>query len=223
MLIHRIKLTISNAYLVDTGQHLLLVDCGMPNDFHRLVAKIEALGYHPYDIDYILLTHGHVDHCGSAAQFIQHYNLTTVIHKDDVHLVTTGQNGELQTTNFVSKWVKRFIVKPFPPFHPGITLDEADDLDAFLPEVRCFSLPGHTEGSLGFFFQNGHIIVGDVLMGGFLGGALFSTRPNYHYFINDKIRLNESIKKIGKTGAQKILPGHGSTLKGVDVRKRFTP
>jgi hydroxyacylglutathione hydrolase len=219
MLIHRLKLPIANAYLVDTGQHLLLVDCGMPNDFNRLVAKIEALGYHPYDIDYILLTHGHVDHCGTAAQFVQQYNLTTVIHKDDAHLVLAGQNGELQTTNFVSKMVKRFIVKPFPAFKPGITLDAADDLDALLPEVRCFHLPGHTKGSIGFLFQNGKMIVGDTLMGGFLGGALFPSRPQYHYFINEPIRLKDSIKAILKTGAQQILPGHGNVLKAVNVRK----
>lgn len=221
MQIHRLKLSVSNAYLVNTGQHLLLVDCGLPKDFDRIVEKIESLGYHPYDIDYILLTHAHADHCGSAAQFMQVYNLTTVLHKADVPLCVSGQSGELQATNFVSKCIKRFLKGDYPAFKPGITLDEADDLDAFLPEVRSYALPGHTQGSLGFLFQNGEMIVGDLLMGGYFGGKMFPKIPQFHYFIEDRIRLMESIKKVNKTGAQLIHVGHGGALKATEIRRKI--
>ena len=52
-------------FLLETKQARILVDCGMfqggPNEAIR---NRVPLGYEPADIDAILLTHAHLDHCG---------------------------------------------------------------------------------------------------------------------------------------------------------------
>jgi len=59
-----------NAYLVNTGQQLILVDAGSAKLFGPtlgfLVDHIKAAGYDPAQVDLILVTHLHADHVGGV-------------------------------------------------------------------------------------------------------------------------------------------------------------
>ncbi|NLZ17797.1 MAG: MBL fold metallo-hydrolase [Desulfobulbaceae bacterium] len=58
-----------NAYLVNTGAHLVLVDAGASKAFNpnlgNLLDNMRAAGYTPAQVDTILLTHLHPDHVGA--------------------------------------------------------------------------------------------------------------------------------------------------------------
>lgn len=61
--------TAFNAFLINTGKHLILVDSGagacIGETAGMLSANMKASGYKPADVDTILLTHLHLDHvCG---------------------------------------------------------------------------------------------------------------------------------------------------------------
>jgi len=57
-----------NAYLVNTGSHLVLIDTGAAGLFGPTLGKIpenmKASGYYPSEVDTILITHMHGDHVG---------------------------------------------------------------------------------------------------------------------------------------------------------------
>ena len=57
-----------NAYLINTGSQLVLVDVGAGSVFGptlgKLVANLKASGYAPEQVDAILITHLHGDHAG---------------------------------------------------------------------------------------------------------------------------------------------------------------
>lgn len=54
-----------SCYLVETDGHKLLVDCGMFQGSRRIrELNYEDFHFNPADIDCVLLTHAHVDHCG---------------------------------------------------------------------------------------------------------------------------------------------------------------
>ncbi|MCC2956493.1 MBL fold metallo-hydrolase [Massilia sp. IC2-477] len=70
--------TSDNAYLVNTGSKLILIDSGAGSFFGptlgKLVANMKAAGYQPEQVDEIYITHFHGDHVGglvnnSAAVF----------------------------------------------------------------------------------------------------------------------------------------------------------
>lgn len=61
--------TSMNAFVVHTGQHLLLVDTGAGSSFgpevgNHLLRNLQAAGYSAEDMDAVLLTHVHGDHSG---------------------------------------------------------------------------------------------------------------------------------------------------------------
>lgn len=62
-----------NAYLIDTGSRILLVDTGAgrlfgPDMGGRLPAALAAAGYRPEQVDDILITHMHTDHSGGLTE-----------------------------------------------------------------------------------------------------------------------------------------------------------
>src|SRR6476659_482951 len=60
-----------NAFLVNTGAKLVLIDTGTGGNFGptagRLVANLQAAGYRPEQVDDIFITHFHGDHLGGLA------------------------------------------------------------------------------------------------------------------------------------------------------------
>ncbi|MGZ9076297.1 MAG: MBL fold metallo-hydrolase, partial [Burkholderiaceae bacterium] len=57
-----------NAYLINTGSKLVLIDAGSGTFFGptvgKLMANLKASGYQPEQIDEIYITHMHADHVG---------------------------------------------------------------------------------------------------------------------------------------------------------------
>ena len=54
-----------SCHLVECGDTRILIDCGMYQGGHDLEEENQApLGFDPSTIDYLLLTHAHLDHCG---------------------------------------------------------------------------------------------------------------------------------------------------------------
>ena len=62
-----------SCHLVDTGSSRLLVDCGMyqgSKSLNRL--NYEPFAFEPESIDFVINTHGHIDHCGLLPKLVKH-------------------------------------------------------------------------------------------------------------------------------------------------------
>ncbi|TFZ50099.1 MBL fold metallo-hydrolase [Serratia proteamaculans] len=61
-----------NAYLINTGSKLVLIDTGagqlLGDGLGKLIANLKAAGYQPQQVDEIYLTHMHPDHLGGLTQ-----------------------------------------------------------------------------------------------------------------------------------------------------------
>lgn len=56
-----------------------------------------------------------------------------------------------------------------------------------------------------------------------MGGNLFGTRPNDHYFAEDLNAVHESLHALlFKTDAKTFYVGHGGPLQRNDVERRFS-
>lgn len=62
-----------NATLVQSGDTLLMVDCGFST--RETVARMDRLGVAPQDLAAILVTHEHTDHCSGVARLSRKYQL----------------------------------------------------------------------------------------------------------------------------------------------------
>lgn len=60
-------------YIIECGQTKIMVDCGL----FQGAPELQELNYQPFpydpkSINYVLITHSHLDHCGRLAQLVKH-------------------------------------------------------------------------------------------------------------------------------------------------------
>src|ERR1700722_816067 len=102
-MLHILRLALPNVYLL-TGERAILIDAGRPTDVPRILAFLQA---HQIDnLALILLTHGHWDHAGGAAQLRAVTKAPIALHRADVELVRTGTNGTLKATNVTGRLIR---------------------------------------------------------------------------------------------------------------------
>lgn len=69
------------AYLVVTGGRGAFIDCGTHHSVPRMLAALGNAGLAPADVDWLILTHVHLDHAGGAGELIAHLpNAKLVVH-----------------------------------------------------------------------------------------------------------------------------------------------
>jgi glyoxylase-like metal-dependent hydrolase (beta-lactamase superfamily II) len=198
------------------------VDTGAPNEADKILAAIQKTGINIKDISLLLHTHGHFDHAGSTAALKRKLNIPIAVHTNDAFMLRQGINGEIKPRNFEAQFIKTIVPKSFEPSEPDILLEEEMLLTGFGVNAKVIFTPGHTKGSLTVLSESNEAIVGDVMMGGWVGGAVFGSRPNYHYFIDDLDQVHASIKKIMRFKPTKVYVGHGGPLNGIDIMQRFS-
>ncbi|MDN5863837.1 MAG: MBL fold metallo-hydrolase [Gammaproteobacteria bacterium] len=81
------------SHLVVRNGHAAFVDCGTNHSVPYLLAALKALEVAPEAVDYLFLTHIHLDHAGGAGRLMEALpHATCVVHpKGAPHLSDTGQ------------------------------------------------------------------------------------------------------------------------------------
>ncbi len=221
MKIAHIKLTFSNAYLL-TGRKTVIVDTGSPGEEAKLLRAAERAGVRPEDMSLILHTHAHFDHAGSTAALVKTLNIPAVVHRADEEMMRTGKMNPLKPLGLEGRILMAVLRATFPPSAPDLVADETFDLSAFGVEGRILPTPGHTAGSISVLLPDGAAIVGDVMMGGYMGGSLFGSRPKYHYYADDLDAVHKSIRALLDAGVKTFYVGHGGPLQRADVERHFS-
>jgi glyoxylase-like metal-dependent hydrolase (beta-lactamase superfamily II) len=150
------------------GDTNFIVDVGPSVTAPGLIKTLENLGV--AHLDYILLTHIHIDHAGGIGELAQHFAETPIIcHSAGIkHLSdpTRLWEGTIKTLGAIGQG-----------YGPIKGVDEKRFLDAEYfksKEIRCFLTPGHSAHHVSF-------MAGDYLFAGEAGGVCFSIGPDYQY------------------------------------------
>ncbi len=215
-----IPLGITKAFLVkDEGA--ILVDTGSPNDENRIVAALHSSKVAPEALKLILLTHGHYDHCGSTRKLRDFTSAPVAIHERDVALLKRGRVESLTPIAFGARLVKLISFRRFLPDDPDVVITQEMDLRAYGVNGKILFTPGHTAGSISVLLAGGEAIVGDLMVGGYLGGFLFPGHPGYHYFADDVAAVQQSIRKLMALNPKIVYVAHGGPLQPAAIRRRF--
>ena len=154
-------------------------------------------------IEKILLTHGHIDHCGASAELKEILDIPIEgPHVDDQFWI--DQLPE-QGRQFGFPILKKFV--------PDRYLDEDDEVSFGDIHMKVKHCPGHTPGHVIFYEENERLaFVGDVLFRGSIGRTDFP-RGDFSTLINS---ITTKLWPLGNDVT--FIPGHGPTSTFGDER-----
>lgn len=159
-----------NAYLVNTGTKLILIDTGAGALFGttlgKLVANLKASGYEPSQVDDIFITHLHGDHVGGlmAGGAIAFPNASVHVDQLDSDFWLSQANMDkapaenkgffLGAMNSLNPYIA---AKKFAPFNGSAEL---------VPGVKSYSTYGHTAGHTVYVVESDGqklLLIGDLI------------------------------------------------------------
>ena len=167
--IHLIK-NPHNTYFVSsvliTGESLTLIDAGRVESPSRTIYPyIRALGRDPEEIDLIVLTHAHWDHCAGAAQIKMETGCEVAVHtRGETYL----KNPRKVTMELGSRFpgIPAGSMAEFGAVEPVTPLEEGSEIHLDGRKLKVIHTPGHSACSCCIVEPDlGLYITGDTIQG----------------------------------------------------------
>jgi len=218
--IYQMVLGFDNCYIL-RGRFCILIDGGSLGQGDNFRKNIQKLAMKPEEIKLIVLTHGHWDHIGSAADIKDISGARIAMHRweKDVlekSLQPTPPGGTLWGQILV--WLIS-LCKPFSHISPAKVDIILGDEDVSLAEYgiagRIIHTPGHSAGSVSVLLDSGEAFVGDLAMAGF--PLRFS--PGLPILAENMEQVRKSWQKLLSAGAETIYPAHGKPFSADIIRR----
>ncbi|MFC1942085.1 MBL fold metallo-hydrolase [Chloroflexota bacterium] len=205
-------------YLV-RGEINAIIDTGTSESpLDDIAPALKDLGLTLADIDLILNTHGHLDHTGGNTAVKSAGNAQILIHANDATLIQNHELyfeecfGPMVTALLGSRQLEKerehFLQVAGPNIAPDRQLKNNDVIELGDEcDLRVIHLPGHSSGSVGFYWEKeGILFTGDSVQGlGKDAGAL----P----ILDDLAAYGESLKRLEQIPLKLMVQAHD--LRGV--------
>src|SRR5215212_8189738 len=141
-------------YLVDGGDELALIDCGMAagNSLERILSNVRADGLDLERITKVIVTHYHMDHAGGAARFRECLGVEVVAPADAARALRTGdeQAVALDVAKAAGFYAADYRFQPVEVAHEA---REGDRIPVGSLELEVFETPGHCDGHVSLLLQ----------------------------------------------------------------------
>ncbi len=189
-------------YVWRDGDSATLIDTGAPSSGAQIAAAVPG-------IDRVVLTHGHVDHVGSAAE-LRHTTGARVMAGAGDAAVIRG-DGDMPSAVFedwelpIYERVSEGLPATAPPVPVDRELNDGDVLD-FGGGAHVLAIPGHTEGSIAVHLpEYGVLFTGDTIAN--VGSVMLGT------FNQDRARTVASFQRLAALDVETACFGHGEPIR----------
>ena len=174
-----------NLYLLDSGSHRILIDSGFPGKLNDLGRAMRPSGFCVQSIDYLFVTHFHVDHAG-AVQELKNNGVEFILFDIQSNAIAEMERMTL------SKW-------PYVLLERNDRMLSIDQSRAFLYEIgiegQFVHTHGHSDDSVSLLLDSGETFTGDL---------------RAEFLLDDASSLeSKSWHELRKLGAQRVYPSHG--------------
>ena len=219
--IHTLPLGVANTFIVKE-RGTILIDCGAPKKANAFIKHLPATGIKPEDIQLIIITHGHWDHIGSAADIKEITGAKIAMHHREKDRLEKLSQPPLKGVGAWGSFLAKTMAAVMTPFihirsaEVDIVLEDTTfSLNDYGIAGRIVYSPGHTVGSVSILLDSGEAIVGDMAM----NSLPMRLSPGLPIFAENLPQLIESWRKLLKADVKSIYPSHGGPFSPDIMRK----
>ncbi|MET0255098.1 MAG: MBL fold metallo-hydrolase [Luteibacter sp.] len=155
------------AYLVVERGHAAFIDSGTTHSLPRFLDALSAAGLEPRDVDWVILTHVHLDHAGGAGELMRHLpNATLAVHPRGArHMIDPSALVAGAAGVYGEDAVRRDYGDIVPvPEHRVVQASDGFVIDLAGRALLCLDTPGHARH---------HIAIHDERASAFFTGDIF--------------------------------------------------
>lgn len=197
----RIACGMANAYLLHGDGGSILIDTGAEKYREKVAKACQNAG-----VRLILLTHGHFDHCQSAAYLTRRLKCSIGIAVEDAALLERNEKRKVYGKGILGRFYadasnRNIEQNEIEAVTPDVILEDGMSLGEYGVDAKTVKLPGHTAGSVGVLCDTGELFVGDAMQ-----NILF---PSAAWCYEDYEKAKESAAIVRSMNAGKIFFGHG--------------
>jgi glyoxylase-like metal-dependent hydrolase (beta-lactamase superfamily II) len=207
-----VRVDFGQLYLWRDGDELTVVDTGIAGCGPLIAEAVASLGLDTSAIRRIVITHGHEDHAGSAAEVRSWHGAPVCVHEADAAFVRGDvRRPDPVLTEFDAPLWARISALGLPPAPPAtvdIELHDGDELD-FGGGARILGVPGHTPGSLAVYLPEHRVL--------FTGDTIGSTPDGeivLGVFNQDEDQQLDSFRRLAALDVETACFGHGEPVVG---------
>ena len=141
-----------NAYLINTGEKLVLIDSGTGASgifgprLGQLLPNLKASGYRPEQVDAVYLTHVHPDHVGGLRASAGAAFPNAVVRLDRRELAYWTDAGQAPGAPEGHRAFFAFATSSLAPYRDAGRLEPFDGDTELVPGIRAVAARGHTPG-----------------------------------------------------------------------------
>ncbi len=166
---------------------------------------IQYLGTKKLIPEAILLTHGHFDHIGAVNELAAKYSLPIYAHKSEKEYFDQPE------VNLSTMTYQPFVLSEDLDYH---WLADGATLTCLDTQVKIFHVPGHTSGSLCYYFVKDRMVfTGDTLFKQSIG------RTDFIYGNHQQLVTGIRQKLLTLPDDTLVYPGHGDCTTVADEKR----
>lgn len=147
-----------NAYLVNTGSKLILIDTGAGTLFGptlgKLIDSLKASGYQPEQVDEIIITHMHPDHVGGLMKDGKIAFPNAVVRADKRDADYWLAQANLDKAADADKGMFQGAMASLNPYVAAHQFKPFEGNTEIVPGIRAVSTVGHTPGHTSFAVES---------------------------------------------------------------------
>ena len=204
-----LRFPVVNVYLVRTSSGIAIVDTGPLGSEHEVFKALARLEAAWSDVRWIVLTHSHKDHAGSAAALVEMTGAVVLAGAKDAPVIAgIAPESEALITPEERPFYDRIAptIPPAPPVKVDHVLREGDRLGWGSPTTLVVETPGHTSGSIALHLPDDRLLfTGDNV-------ASMRTTPILGPFNVAREKAIESFRKLAQLDIDIACFGHGDPI-----------
>ena len=144
----------SSISLLQVGEQNIVVDTGPASRRGLLWSALDSRGLTPEDIDLVILTHMHWDHCQNTDMFS---NARILVHPKEIDYAHNPNPADHNAAKYIAEMMDKMRVEPI------------SDGDVVAEGISIIDTPGHTLGHISILAKVGDeniLVAGDAMPDG---------------------------------------------------------